>query len=78
MLPRLAPVLTLLLAAGWSFGQAPAGVKSRALSAPKGLPTPRMRDGKPDLSGVYHAPGYSPGDPRSKAGEGTPTTSRVT
>src|SRR5438552_665592 len=29
----------------------------------KGLPTPRTPDGHVDFSGVYHAPGYGPGDP---------------
>jgi hypothetical protein len=29
----------------------------------KGLPPPRMADGHPDFTGVYHAPGYGPGDP---------------
>lgn len=38
--------------------------------ATQGKPTPRRPDGKPDLTGVYHAPGYGPGDPRSKSGEG--------
>lgn len=39
-------------------------------AAKKGLPTPRMADGKVDFSGVYHAPGYGPGDPRGKTNEG--------
>ena len=46
------------------------GGLSRAPRAPQGKPTPRRPDGKPDFSGVYHAPGYGPGDPRSKTGEG--------
>ena len=39
-------------------------------SVARGLPTPRTADGKVDFTGVYHAPGYGPGDPRSKTGEG--------
>src|SRR5713226_4043318 len=42
----------------------------KAPPAPKGQPAPRTPDGKVDFSGVYHAPGYGPGDPRSKTGEG--------
>jgi hypothetical protein len=36
---------------------------------PKGVPTPRTADGHIDFSGVYHAPGYGPGDPPIKNGE---------
>ena len=46
------------------------GVGKNKAKAPAGQPTPRGADGKPDFSGVYHAPGYGPGDPRSKTGEG--------
>ena len=35
----------------------------------KGLPTPRTGDGHVDFSGVYHAPGYGPGDPPIRGGE---------
>ena len=35
----------------------------------KGLPTPRTADGHVDFSGVYHAPGYGPGDPPIRNGE---------
>jgi hypothetical protein len=35
----------------------------------KGLPTPRTADGHVDFSGVYHAPGYGPGDPAIRGGE---------
>jgi len=35
----------------------------------KGLPTPRTADGHIDFSGVYHAPGYGPGDPPIRGGE---------
>ncbi len=50
---------------------APAQRGARKLpSAQKGQPAPRTPDGRVDFSGVYHAPGYGPGDPRSKTGEG--------
>lgn len=39
--------------------------------AAKGLPTPRMPDGHVDFSGVYHAPGYGPGDPPGKKSRDT-------
>ena len=45
-------------------------VKKSGPLAPKGLPTPRRPEGHVDFSGVYHSPGYGPGDPRSKTGEG--------
>ena len=51
-------------------GQAKGKGPSPKMSAPKGLPTPRTPDGEVDFSGVYHAPGYGPGDPRGKTGEG--------
>ncbi len=35
----------------------------------KGLPTPHTADGHVDFSGVYHAPGYGPGDPPIRGGE---------
>jgi hypothetical protein len=35
----------------------------------KGLSTPRTVDGHPDFTGVYHAPGYGPGDPPVRNGE---------
>jgi hypothetical protein len=35
----------------------------------KGLPTPHTPDGHVDFSGVYHAPGYGPGDPPIRGGE---------
>jgi len=35
---------------------------------PKGLPAPRTAEGHIDFSGVYHAPGYGPGDPPIKNG----------
>jgi hypothetical protein len=37
--------------------------------APKGLPPPQTADGHIDFSGVYHAPGYGPGDPPIRNGE---------
>src|ERR1700733_2762249 len=51
------------------FGQ-DFGAGKRMPHAPQAQPAPRRADGKPDLSGVYPAPGYGPGDPRSKTGEG--------
>jgi hypothetical protein len=45
------------------------GSGARMPKAQQGQPTPRRADGKPDLSGVYHAPGNGPGDPRSQSGE---------
>jgi hypothetical protein len=49
-------------------GQAP--TNRGKVPAKRGLPTPRAGDGKVDFSGVYHAPGYGPGDAKSKTGEG--------
>lgn len=56
-------LLILVVALGPAFAQ------NRAAQAPKGMPAPRTADGHPDLSGVYHAPGYGPGDPRSRSGK---------
>jgi hypothetical protein len=50
-------------------GQGRGGSGERLPSAPRGLPTPRTAGGHPDFSGVYHAPGYGPGDPPSKTGD---------
>jgi hypothetical protein len=74
----VAAALTWPLAPWPAAGQAkgektPAGKGPSNLGksvAQRGLPTPRTEDGKVDFSGVYHAPGYGPGDPRSKSGEG--------
>ena len=49
---------------------APAPKNSGKVAAKKGLPTPRMTDGKVDFSGVYHAPGSGPGDAKGKTNEG--------
>jgi hypothetical protein len=46
------------------------GAVTHAPRAPEGKPAPRLPNGHPDFNGVYHAPGYGPGDPRSKTGEG--------
>ena len=43
---------------------------SKEPKATAGQPAPRTPDGKVDFSGVYHAPGYGPGDPKSKTNEG--------
>jgi hypothetical protein len=64
-----AVLATLPLATTPAEGQA--GISKAAAKAPKGQPTPRRADGKVDFSGVYHAPGYGPGDPRSATGENT-------
>jgi hypothetical protein len=63
----VAAALALLqLASTPAQGQAGGRTKP---AAPKG-PTPRRPDGKVDFSGVFHAPGYGPGDPRGKTPEG--------
>ena len=59
-----------LLAAFLPVSGQSTNIDKKKTVAPKGVPAPRMEDGKPDFSGVYHAPGYGPGDPRSKTGEG--------
>ena len=56
MLRHLGAVLSAMFAAGACLGQF--------------QPTQRTPDGHPDLSGVYLAPGYGPGDPKSRTGEG--------
>src|ERR1700758_904735 len=43
--------------------------RERTPQAPKGLPAPRTADGHIDFSGVYHAPGYGPGDPPIRGGQ---------
>jgi len=69
MVRRLAAVIAAVLAGATCFGQFSAKGNPNEPTAAKGRPTPRTSDGKPDLSGVYHAPGYGPGD-RSRTGEG--------
>ncbi len=59
----------LAMALSVAFAQAPAGSLNKGKgAAKKGVPTPRTSDGKVDLTGVYHAPGYGPGDVRGKEG----------
>ena len=52
-------ILALFAAAPFSLAQFNDGGRQVA----KGLPAPRTSDGHIDFSGVYHAPGYGPGDP---------------
>ena len=56
-----------LLAASASF--AAAQFNDGGKQVEKGLPPPRTAGGHIDFSGVYHAPGYGPGDPPIKNGE---------
>jgi hypothetical protein len=46
-----------------------AQVNDNGAQVAKGLPSPRSADDHVDFSGVYHAPGYGPGDPAIKGGE---------
>jgi len=64
----LAILPLLVLSSQSASGQAKG--KGGKPAAPKGVPAPRRADGHPDFSGVYNSPGYGPGDPRSKTGEG--------
>jgi len=59
-------IIPFLSAPAAGQGKGPAN-KGKA-KAKSGLPTPRTSDGKVDFSGVYHAPGYGPGDARGKEG----------
>jgi hypothetical protein len=72
---RTVLAITLVAAglAAWipAAAQNSTNIDKKKAKAPKGQPAPRLADGKPDFSGVYHAPGYGPGDPRSKTGEGS-------
>ena len=66
--PRAAALLvTFLFAASAQFASAQFNDRGRQVA--KGLPSPRTADGHIDFSGVYHAPGYGPGDPPIKNGE---------
>ena len=58
-------VLVFLTFAQFGFAQFNDGGRQVA----KGLPAPRTADGHIDFSGVYHAPGYGPGDPPIRNGE---------
>ena len=78
MLPRvLGATLTTAALACLPFIPTPAAGQVKGptnlgkSTAKRGLPAPRSEDGKVDFSGVYHAPGYGPGDPASKTGEST-------
>ncbi len=63
MLRRWLTILIVLAA------PAAAQFNDRGKQVAKGLPAPRMADGHVDFSGVYHAPGYGPGDPPIKNAE---------
>lgn len=60
--PRSAALLlTFAFIASSQFALAQFNDSGRQVA--KGLPAPRTANGHVDFSGVYHAPGYGPGDP---------------
>jgi hypothetical protein len=70
MLRRLSNTTAILVLLVFSLSsRAGAQGNDGGVQVAKGLPAPRTADGHIDFSGVYHAPGYGPGDPVIRGAE---------